>query len=1216
MLAQCLRVVEEKEHRSSLWFLRGVLAERTRRYPLALHAYQTALTLTKNPERQASIHNKIGMILKFQRRWEEAFERHQKALNLTKDPEKQAIMHHNIGFVLRGQGKRDEALKRYQKALTLTKNFEKQAIFHNGIGIILHSQGRWKEALKQYQKALDLTKNSEQQAISHNGIGGILRSQGRWEEALKRYQKALDLTKDSEQQATCHNNIGRILKSQGRWEEALKQYQKALDLTKNPNKRATYHNNIGIILHSQGRWKEALKQYQKALDLTKDSEQQATCHNNIGRILKSQGRWEEALKRYQKALDLTKNPEKKAIMHNNIGDVLKSDEALKRYQKALSLTKDPEEKATVHNNIGSVLYLQGRREEALQWYQKALDLTKNPGKNATMHANIGLLLFGQARYADAVVHLEWGLLLLSAFQRKRPKRSLRLLMHNKKASLVGVLLEAYARLWEKEGVSQAEREKWQKRFVLQWEAGRARDFLESRLKKQRSLGQEEVLTVRCPQGSQDCLAKRAVSCLQRTEMSLGGAGWSLGSCATLPSLSLSAAQATETTCLKTLESLASMSIDSSAPTSQKTLTEAQKDEAKRRAEVIQAHCRWLGALYEGDSVYHALHYPTMRTWEDFTGTLSAGQVWVGYHFPNVTTLPKNLRGRFRDRGFVVMLLPTTSKSAKPSWELVIRALPQAKGLLEQVQRFLQPLREDGWQAQAGFHPALADCLALSYRSQSTHQTCALEPLASCKDERACRELGFRNRLRKRYGCSLARSRWPSVAGCLRDVMKGVQPKATSFCELSFMGKDSEKRWRGRHEAFLEEVWRRRWDAWLGYALYQQLWRPVEEELAKRAVRIGQVFRLTLPETLHGLPLEVLVRKPPSADAGFERGHLHFFRAVSWKKLAFLGEKKRFLYSLSAGRGQEWRQRNRKPEKTLWLVGNPAEGNWPEQQPVCREPQHARKPKSSATSRPSSRLVQQRQALRRKRASYAGSAGAFDGIEALLERARGAKQAMVWDLWGQRLTSSEQGEAMNKGCLEGKVSVGRCLKEGLGRFGWKYRHLMWLVHGLLPREKGLPACMQGPPKEWLAEPALLWQRKEVKEDEVKECFRPKEGFSATKQKRKKHPLDLLGAREVLGLRLHQEQTIWLGACSTGLGDTRLGGEGAYSFARNLLLAGAGRVQMTLWNVPIGGLLKLFEGLFPSLESRKSASEALFLAQQKLRQENPHPSEWAGYVLFVP
>lgn len=110
-------------------------------------------------------------------------------------------------------------------------------------------------------------------------------------------------------------------------------------------------------------------------------------------------------------------------------------------------------------------------------------------------------------------------------------------------------------------------------------------------------------------------------------------------------------------------------------------------------------------------------------------------------------------------------------------------------------------------------------------------------------------------------------------------------------------------------------------------------------------------------------------------------------------------------------------------------------------------------------------------------------------------------------------------------------------------------------------------------------------------------------------------DNLRAFEIYRMKLPHVRLAVLSACSTATGQT-VRGEGAMSFARAFIAAGAPTVVASLWKVNSAATADLMIDLHRQrIGARLSASAALNKSQQRLRENGlQHPYYWAAFISF--
>lgn len=108
--------------------------------------------------------------------------------------------------------------------------------------------------------------------------------------------------------------------------------------------------------------------------------------------------------------------------------------------------------------------------------------------------------------------------------------------------------------------------------------------------------------------------------------------------------------------------------------------------------------------------------------------------------------------------------------------------------------------------------------------------------------------------------------------------------------------------------------------------------------------------------------------------------------------------------------------------------------------------------------------------------------------------------------------------------------------------------------------------------------------------------------------------VLVAYEVRDLNLRNTELAILSACQTGLGDV-VGSEGVYGLQRAFRIAGVKFIIVSLWQVPDEQTRELMHLFYENWgDKRESLRDAFNHAQATLREQEPNPYMWAGFVLI--
>jgi CHAT domain-containing protein len=104
------------------------------------------------------------------------------------------------------------------------------------------------------------------------------------------------------------------------------------------------------------------------------------------------------------------------------------------------------------------------------------------------------------------------------------------------------------------------------------------------------------------------------------------------------------------------------------------------------------------------------------------------------------------------------------------------------------------------------------------------------------------------------------------------------------------------------------------------------------------------------------------------------------------------------------------------------------------------------------------------------------------------------------------------------------------------------------------------------------------------------------------------IDLDSLQEILRQRGGVDLMV-LSACETAAGDRRA----SLGLAGVALKSGAASTLASLWSVDDGATAELMQGFYGAWQGGMSKAQALRVAQQRVRQDHPHPYYWAAFML---
>jgi CHAT domain-containing protein len=105
---------------------------------------------------------------------------------------------------------------------------------------------------------------------------------------------------------------------------------------------------------------------------------------------------------------------------------------------------------------------------------------------------------------------------------------------------------------------------------------------------------------------------------------------------------------------------------------------------------------------------------------------------------------------------------------------------------------------------------------------------------------------------------------------------------------------------------------------------------------------------------------------------------------------------------------------------------------------------------------------------------------------------------------------------------------------------------------------------------------------------------------------------ISMHDIYGLRL-RASLVCLSACQTGRSWIGAGDE-IMGLSRGFLHAGAGALLVSLWSVDDAATADLMTSFYRSARAGVPMDEALARAMRNVREERPHPSHWAPFVLL--
>ncbi|MBZ0266766.1 CHAT domain-containing protein, partial [bacterium] len=105
---------------------------------------------------------------------------------------------------------------------------------------------------------------------------------------------------------------------------------------------------------------------------------------------------------------------------------------------------------------------------------------------------------------------------------------------------------------------------------------------------------------------------------------------------------------------------------------------------------------------------------------------------------------------------------------------------------------------------------------------------------------------------------------------------------------------------------------------------------------------------------------------------------------------------------------------------------------------------------------------------------------------------------------------------------------------------------------------------------------------------------------------------MSVHDIYGLRL-KASLVCLSACQTGRSWIGAGDE-IMGLTRGFLHAGAGALLVSLWSVDDAATADLMVAFYEAARAGVPMDEALTRAMRVVREDRPHPSHWAPFVLL--
>ena len=375
----------------------GTLYQETRRFDLALSAYNTVLQIA--PEDTRALLNKASL-LKDQGATEDALKAYYQLLAVQPDLEAahQAVFAIIINPTLSPEAQ-VQGLKGY------AQRFAGNALIQSKIGEQFHQRKLYDEAITAYQNALTI-KPDMTAALAN--LGAAYQAKGDYTQAAEAFEKAralepknplfAKLAQDLNQVRLGQDlNQGLALQQSGKYAESIPFLEKAadkaqFDKTTSPSSVAEIFAALGVAYQNTNRLDDALNQYSKAIESDKSNASyvfyQATVYHQ-------QQSWEKAKASYQKTIQLatsveTQDLKKQAqdalqgitqsqtdILLNQIAEAYNQKAYLKALGAIDTLLKQSPGNATAYYYRGLILLDQNKAPLAINSFKEAVRYDKS-----------------------------------------------------------------------------------------------------------------------------------------------------------------------------------------------------------------------------------------------------------------------------------------------------------------------------------------------------------------------------------------------------------------------------------------------------------------------------------------------------------------------------------------------------------------------------------------------------------------------------------------------------------------------------------------------------------------------------------------------------------------------------------------------------------------------------------------------------------------------